>query len=122
MRPDKLEKLQLTHQGKFSERCSGIFSILLSERGDVDIAMGLGMAGDGKNVGVLIDINDGKFSTAFTAKEAKAVAEILESTMKEEEPPTRKLREMFEHIISGCLDLAAQASELQRMRVERKLN
>lgn len=115
-----LHTLDLTHTGIFSERVGGLFQSLLDCRGDIDIAMGLGLHPARQQICVMIKIND-RFSTGFSAQEARAVAEIIESTHAEE-LPTRKLKEMMEHIATSCTELAAEIDELERGDVARKLN
>lgn len=120
MKDVKLESLQLTHTGLFSERCGALFDVLLRQDGPLDVGLGLGMSGNGEQVGILVQV--GGVSTAFTPREARSLAEVLQSTISQVEPPTANLKAIFNHLIAGCEELSAEVEEFERARTAQKLN
>jgi len=121
MSSKSLPTLDLTHTGLFSERVGALLRLIATERGLLDIGIGLGLHPSKAQICVMINVND-QFATAFSSREAKGLVEIIRETMAEEEPPTQNLREMLDYIADGCTDLSAEIDELERAEVERKLN
>ena len=116
-----MDKLELTHSGKFSERASAMFTIIFDSKGEVEIGMGLGFSPTGKEIGILVTLGK-SFSTVFLPKEARAVVEIIEDTNEEEAPFSVGVERIFKHIVSDLKELANKAEELQREAIDKKLN
>lgn len=120
MTSNAVDTLNLTHTGLFSERANAILSSILSSRGDTEISMGTGARPSDQQMCVMIALRH--VSTAFTPKEARGLIEIIESTIADEEPPTRSIKKMLNHIATGCRELSAEIEEFERLRTEKQLN
>ncbi len=116
-----MQRLILSHTGTFSERASGLFRAIIASNGSGELGSGIGLLPESSDLGVLISFND-DFSTAFRLSEVKGLIEIISETTAEEDPYSRKVGAIFDHLVPDLTSLAEEVERIERAKTAERLN
>lgn len=110
-----MQKLDLSHAGKFTERAEALLKAILDANGAGEFGAGIGLLPDGDQIGILVSFDE--IATVFLPREARALVEIITEANKEEAPYSRAVGRVLDHLISDLTSLAEEAEHAERTMV-----
>ena len=118
---DTMQRLDLTHTGKFSQRAGSLLRAILQNKGQAELGSGLGLIPGRNDIGIMVSFN-GDLATIFLPREAKALIEIITDTDAQEEPYSPQSAKILNQLVSDLQSLVAEAEEFHKQQIDQSLD